>query len=146
MSVSASNPVFALYLNSVRHFTWNHHIRFQIIAGNVLWNPDNLVSSPFNIQPDQINMAMLFWYFVKGDASVRYFIVIGSYVIQGTRTTWPCINGYAVRPVCHSLHQILSNPVSALNLNSATKQFTLQRNQGGGAEPYLNFRTTFRVV
>ena len=26
----------------------------------------------FHIQPNQLNMAVLFWYFVKSDATVRY--------------------------------------------------------------------------
>ena len=29
-----------------------------------------------DIQPDQINMAVLFWYLVESDASVRYLTVV----------------------------------------------------------------------
>ena len=58
-------------------------------------------------QPDQVNMAVLFWYLVKSDASVRirtvYPIVYSTlyirwtrHVIQGTRTTRQCITGHPV--------------------------------------------------
>ena len=33
----------------------------------------NIIITPSNIQPDQINMAVLFWYLVKRDAIVRYY-------------------------------------------------------------------------
>ena len=51
-------------------------------------------------QPDQINMAVLFWYLVIGDASAGHYTVAyiwASHVLQGTRLTRPCITGH---PVC----------------------------------------------
>ena len=52
------------------------------------------------VQPDQINMAVLFSYLVKSDASVCYCTYSSlhwtSRVLQGIITTRSCINGHPV--------------------------------------------------
>ena len=51
------------------------------------------------MQPDQVNMAMLFWYLVKSDlSSVGYYTRVHwtSHLIQGTRNTRLCITGHSV--------------------------------------------------
>ena len=59
------------------------------------------VYEKIKVEPDQINMAVLFWYLVKSDVSVRYCTVATGldndmYVLQGTRTERPCITGHSV--------------------------------------------------
>ena len=67
---------------------------------------DNIFITEFNVReghvasdtvrPDQINMAMLFWYLAKSDASVCYCKVGTSHVLQDIRITRPCITGHPV--------------------------------------------------
>ena len=51
--------------------------------------------NPGPIQGDQINMAVLFWYPVKV-ALVYATVHWTSQVLQGTKTTRPCITGHPV--------------------------------------------------
>ena len=50
------------------------------------------------VQPDQIHMAVLFWYLVKSDAWLRYYARVHwpSLDLQGTRNTRPRITGHPV--------------------------------------------------
>ena len=52
------------------------------------------------IQPDQINMTVLFWYLAESNASVRYgtYVHWTNHVLQGTRNTRPCLTGHPVIP------------------------------------------------
>ena len=54
------------------------------------WNLPVLVISI--MQPDQVNMVVMFWYLVQSDASVR----TASHPIQGTRNTRPCLTSHPV--------------------------------------------------
>ena len=49
------------------------------------------------VQPDQINIAMSFWYHAKSDfSSVRYYITGKLDFLQGTLNTRPCITWHPV--------------------------------------------------
>ena len=71
------------------------------------------ISDDFQVQGDQLNMAVYLWYLVKSDlSSVRYCTVyIGvhwkSHFLQGTWTREPCLFGQAV--VCSSM---LGTPIN----------------------------------
>ena len=57
------------------------------------------IAFEFIIQPDQINMAVLFWYLVKRYASVRFCTVAYTgqvTLLQGTGNTRPCLTGHPV--------------------------------------------------
>ena len=85
--------LYILYILYIREFKYMWYQIYKLI---IVWNISNL----FYVQPDQINMAVVFWYLVKSDlSSVRYSPRIHwtSHVLQGTRNTRPCLTGH---PVC----------------------------------------------
>ena len=51
------------------------------------------------VQPDQINMAVFFWFLIKNEmSSVSYCIGIPwtIHFLQGTRDTRPCLTGHSI--------------------------------------------------
>ena len=87
--------LYILYILYMREFKYMWYQIYKLI---IVWTISNL----FYVQPDQINMAVVFWYLVKSDlSSVRYSTRIHwtSHVLQRTRNTRPCITGH---PVQHS--------------------------------------------
>ena len=53
-------------------------------------------SSLLNLQPDQINMTVFFWYLVKSDLSSIRYCTLTSHFLQGKRKTRSCLNGHPV--------------------------------------------------
>ena len=83
----------------------NHNYKLNFRIPQMKWNSieNHHKSHSFQLQPDQINMAILFWYRVNIDASVRILssnVYWTSHFLQGTRNTRPCITGH---PVYHPL-------------------------------------------
>ena len=71
-------------------------------AGWPVWRREGVLRKPHaalqKVQPDQINMAVFFWYLVKSDSSVCYCTHKHKtcLFIQGTRNTRPFITGHFV--------------------------------------------------
>ena len=76
------------------------HIWSEMLSSSQLADDVGLVV-PL-IQPDQINMAVFFWYLVESDLSnVR--CCTWCYFLQGTRNTQPCLSGQVVYLFCDYL-------------------------------------------
>ena len=69
---------------------------YQLIIMKKL-NVHKILEIQLYLQPDQMNVVVLFWYLVKGDASVRNCTVAFTWEqsrLQCTKTTLPCITGH----------------------------------------------------
>ena len=54
----------------------------------------------YNVQSDQINMDVFFWYLVKSDLFSVCYCTPGNWrsnFLLGIRNTWPCITGHTVQ-------------------------------------------------